>query len=418
VTGDRVPVLWIAGPSGVGKSTVSWQLFTELAGSGARVAFADADQLCICYPAPSGDPGRDRFRARNAGAVIANFRAAGARCVIVNGVVDPDLGVQTDLLGQAAVAACRLRADPEEVVRRLRGRERRGDGDPGDPVRWEDTVRKMRDDCERMDASGFADACVDTTGVSAAEVARLVRDSCRDWPGFGAAALEGPDAPPPGLASPAGVAAERADGQVLLLCGPTGVGKSTIGFQLYLRTLGAGLTAGYIDLDQIGFLAPASASDSANSDSANSDSANSDPANSDPGRHRLKAANLAAIWRTYHAAGARHLVLAGPVENQAALAAYLAALPAAAVTVCRLHAGPAELRRRIITRGAGGSWPQPGDPLRGQPPGFLARVAERAAADAQALDRAGLGAIRIDTGGHTAAEAADLIAAAARWPGR
>ncbi|HEV2253656.1 MAG TPA: ATP-binding protein [Streptosporangiaceae bacterium] len=53
-----VPVLWITGPAGVGKSTVSWQLFTELAGSGTRTAFADADQLCMCYPAAPDDPGR------------------------------------------------------------------------------------------------------------------------------------------------------------------------------------------------------------------------------------------------------------------------------------------------------------------------------------------------------------------------
>lgn len=57
VTGRRVPVLWITGPAGVGKSTVSWQLFTELTGSGTRAAFADADQLCMCYPAPPDDLG-------------------------------------------------------------------------------------------------------------------------------------------------------------------------------------------------------------------------------------------------------------------------------------------------------------------------------------------------------------------------
>jgi adenylylsulfate kinase-like enzyme len=44
---DRVPVLWIAGPGGVGKSTVSWQIFTELAAAGNPVAFADSDQFCI-----------------------------------------------------------------------------------------------------------------------------------------------------------------------------------------------------------------------------------------------------------------------------------------------------------------------------------------------------------------------------------
>ena len=109
--------------------------------------------------------------------------------------------------------------------------------------------------------------------------------------------------------------------------------------------------------------------------------------------------------------------MTGPVENQAALQAYLAALPAAAVTVFRLHAGPAELRRRITTRGEGGSWPQPGDPLRGQPASYLSQIAGRAATDAHALDRTRLDATRIGTDGRTADESADLVAAAARWPG-
>jgi hypothetical protein len=392
VIGGRVPVLWITGPAGVGKSAVSWQLFTELASSGTPTAFADADQLCMCYPAPPGDPGRDRIRARNAGVVIGNYRAAGARRVIVNGVVDPSLGVQRELTGQATVMVCRLRADPDEVARRLAGRDQRGDADPGT------LMRRVREECDRMDASGFADVCVDTTGVPAAQAARLVSDRCRGWAGFGEVAGEPPGAAPAVLARPAGGEAGAAGGQVLLLCGPAGVGKSAIGFQLYLRCLRAGLTAGYIDLDQIGFLTP--------------------PADGDPRNHRLKAVNLAALWRTYRAAGASHLVMTGPVENQAALQTYIAALPAGAVTACRLHAGPAELTRRIMTRGQGGSWPQPGDPLRGQPASYLSQVAAQAAADAEVLDRTHLDAIRIDTDGRTTGEAAGLTAAAAGWPAR
>jgi predicted ABC-type ATPase len=387
----RAPVLWITGPAGVGKSTISWQLFTELAGSGTRTAFADADQLCMCYPAPPDDPGRDLIRARNAGVVIRNCQAAGARRVIVNGAVDPVLGVRPDLLEQAAVTVCRLRADPDEVVRRRLGRQRASGGDAGD------LVRQVRDGCDRMDASDFADVCVDTTGVPAGEVARLVRDRCRGWPGFGAVCGQ-PGAAPMGPGGPAGSQAHGCGGQVLLLCGPAGVGKSTIGFQLYQRCLRAGLTAGYIDLDQVGFLTP--------------------HPDGDPRNHGLKARNLAGIWRTYHAAGARHLVMSGPVENQAVLRAYAAALPAAVITACRLHAGPAELRRRLMTRGEGGSWPQPGDPLRGQPECYLSRVAEQAAADARALDNTPLDALRIDTTGRTAGEAADLTADAAGWPGR
>jgi hypothetical protein len=79
--------------------------------------------------------------------------------------------------------------------------------------------------------------------------------------------------------------------------------------------------------------------------------------------------------------------------------------------------GRAELTSRIMCRGKGGSWSQPGDPLRGQPTAYLSQVAQQATADAQALDRAHLDAVRIDTDGRTAAEATDLIAAATRWPG-
>jgi adenylylsulfate kinase-like enzyme len=55
-------MLWICGPAGVGKSTVSWRLYTELASSGVRVAFADSDQLCICYPEPAGILGANTLK--------------------------------------------------------------------------------------------------------------------------------------------------------------------------------------------------------------------------------------------------------------------------------------------------------------------------------------------------------------------
>jgi predicted ABC-type ATPase len=368
---ERVPVLWITGPPGVGKSTVSWQIFTEIARAGVRVAFADADQLCICYPAPPGDPTRERIKARNVGALVPRYRAAGASCVIVNGCLDQ--GLYPELMPQAAVTVCRLRADRDELARRLVNRG------------------AAFDEADDTDASDYR--CVDTTGIAAAEVAALVRERCRDWPGFGSGGEDGDgdeDSDEDSGDEDPRDCSHEAGGKVLLICGPTGVGKSTVGFQLYLRLLRDGRTAGYVDLDQIGFVRPAF-----------------------PG-HRLRAGNLAAIWRTYRAVGATHLVATGPIDDEAALQAYLRALPAE-VTVGRLHAGPAELTRRIMSRGEGGSWPQPGDPLRGQPSEYLLQVAARAIAQAAALERSGLGAIQVDADGLTAAEAADLIAGA--WPG-
>ena len=139
----------------------------------------------------------------------------------------------------------------------------------------------------------------------------------------------------------------------MLICGPTRVGKSTIGLQLHLRTLRAGLTAGYVDLDQVGFVSPGRADD--------------------PHQHRLKARNLAAMWQTYRA---RHVVATGQVQDEASFRRYTDALPAATITLCRLHASPADLTWRIVSRGAGGSWPHPGDPLRGQPDGYLRQADE------------------------------------------
>jgi hypothetical protein len=130
----------------------------------------------------------------------------------------------------------------------------------------------------------------------------------------------------------------------------------------------------------------------------------------------VKARNLAAMWQTYRAAGAQRLIASGPVESEAAVKAYADALPRAAITLCRLHAGAGELTRRIMLRGQGGSWPQPGDPLAGQSTAYLLRVAATAAADAEALEHAVIGAPRVDSDGLTVEETADLIAARTRWP--
>jgi hypothetical protein len=377
---DRIPVLWLCGPPGVGKTATGWEIFCQLGRAGIEAGYTDIDQLGMCYPEPPADPGRHRLKARNLGAVLAAFQAAGARCAVVSGVVDSTHGVAPGLLPHAALTLCRLRAGRAELTRRLTGRDT--------DLSALGSVLREADD---LDASDVASVCVDTSGLPVTEVARLVRKGCGGWPPLHHGApgeLPRPQALPQPTALPGG--------RVLFLCGVTGVGKSAAGFEIYLRNLRAGRAAAYIDLDQLGFLHPAPADD--------------------PGNHRVKARNLAALWRNYRAAGAQCLVMTGCAGARTAIRAYADALPAAAVTVCRLHAGRAELTRRILLRGRGMSWHQPGDPLLGQPTAVLRQVAA-AAADADALERAAAGGLWICTDGRTVAELAGAVIATTGWPG-
>jgi len=186
-----------------------------------------------------------------------------------------------------------------------------------------------------------------------------------------------------------------AAGPVLWLCGPTGVGKSAVGFQMFMQQLGAGRAAAFVDLDQVGFCEPAPSDD--------------------PARHRVKASNLAALWRTYRTAGAQSLVMVGPAAAESDIKRYTEALPDATFTVGRLHAQPEELTRRIMLRGEGRGWAQPGDPLRGQPTARLLDVARIAIMDDTGLEGAGVGDLRVDTTRLSVREVADTIITAAGW---
>jgi adenylylsulfate kinase-like enzyme len=369
-------VLWLYGPAGVGKTTVGWEIFSRLTRDYVPAAFVDIDQLGMCYPEQPSDPGRHLLEARNLVAVVGNFAAAGARSVIVAGVVDPARGVPADAIPGAALVSCRLRADTAKLRRRFIRRS--GDAEAADDVLREAVA---------LDANNRTALCVDTSTMSAVAVADEVVRRCGGW-----SALISPRRPA-AAARMAGPSACTTDMPVLFLCGATGVGKSTVGFEIYMGDLRAGRTAAYVDLDQIGFCSPATTDVS----------------------HAVKAANLVAICANYEAAGAQRLIVVGPVESAQAAATYASALPAADITLCRLHAGHDELQLRIRQRGRGGSWPQPGDPLVGQSAGYLRWVTEQATQEAAELDCASIGDLRIDTDRQSVSEVADLVVSRAGW---
>jgi hypothetical protein len=378
-----LPTLWLYGPAAVGKTTAAWELFTALPGP---VGLVDIDQLGMCYgppthgnpaPEPAYDPGRHRLKARNLDAVAANFRAFGATCLVVPGVVDPARGPAR--LRNADVTAVRLRADPDTLRERIARRGRPTD-ELADIIDYADALDRL------------ADTGLETTGLDIPSVVSRIRAETGDWPGPSAPGRT-PVTGDQALRWPGGSSALcDQPGDVILLCGPTAVGKSSVGWQVYQRLLRAGERTAYIDLDQLGFRRPAAA-----------------------GNHRLKAANLAALWREYAAEGARHLVTVGPV-TPSAVALYRAALPAARLTVARLRARPATLRDRVRARGRGDSPAVglAGDLLAGASPAELDRTARRAARHAADLESAGVGDFALDTDHRPPTDlAAEILARAA-----
>src|SRR5262249_20332346 len=154
-----------------------------------------------------------------------------------------------------------------------------------------------------------------TGALSVGEVATAILAETGAWPP--AERAEPPNPPP--TDDPA----NGDGGEILWLTGATGAGKSTVGFRAYREVLAAGWAAAYVDAGQLGFFG------------------------SGPGDHALQARNLAALWRNFHAAGARAAVVTGRVLSGAVASLYARALPDARLSWRRLRVGEVELTRRI-----------------------------------------------------------------------
>jgi hypothetical protein len=191
MTSEPTPFLWLCGASGVGKSSVGWELLRQVTSAGIKSAYIDLDQISFARPAPEEDPENDQLKARNLAVMWPNYRDAGARCLIVSGIVtDPDVVPMTRaaVLG-TALTVCRLRAGDEQLRARI---FRRGYGGgpplPGDelPGRSDEWLAGAADDSIReageMDRAGLGDFVVDTDDLTISAVAAAVRARAGDWP--------------------------------------------------------------------------------------------------------------------------------------------------------------------------------------------------------------------------------------------
>lgn len=172
---------------------------------------------------------------------------------------------------------------------------------------------------------------------------------------------------------------------MLLISGPPGVGKSTVAWEIFDRLVDNGDSPALADLDLLGASWPVPADD--------------------PHNERMRAANLAAVWANYQAAGSRCLIVDGVIESRKHREAYEAAIPQAIAVLCRLEAGNEQLGSRIVRRGR-----ERGD--------GIAKLTHRAIELSALLERDDGAELTVDTNGRDVAQVADQILSETGWPTR
>src|SRR5665811_2177973 len=304
VMNSRLPVLWLCGAPATGKSTVAWQVFSDLADQGRCVGYLDIDQIGMLAPPSDADPRCHRFKVDSRAAMVSNYRTAGAQVLVVSGVIDPEHGHDFAEAGvDVDITFCHLTVDEPTLRERLAAR-----GWP--PEAADEAVIMM---------GGLADApfvttVIDTTGR---DPIGLSRDAAT----LVTAASSTPDTQE---------LLECSGGEVTIIIGPRAVGKSSVSWVMAMRRWISGEPTVYVDLDQVGFLRPA------------------------PSDASLQAANLGVIWRNALSRGAHRLIANGMVATNEDLAILRHAVRPAPVQALRLAANPDTLWERIRARSAGG----------------------------------------------------------------
>lgn len=165
-----VPVLLITGPVGVGKTSVGAEVSELLGRAAIPHAFVDMDHLRWCPPAPPADRFNVALGLRNLAAVWANYRAVGARRLVIADVLEAREALASfeAAVPGAAIQVVRLRASVGTLTGRVRQRE------TGENLDW--YLHRTAELAAQMERDRLEDLVIDTDGRGVVEVARAILD--------------------------------------------------------------------------------------------------------------------------------------------------------------------------------------------------------------------------------------------------
>ncbi|MCP2245898.1 hypothetical protein LX86_004644 [Lentzea aerocolonigenes] len=122
---DHTEALLIGGRSGVGKTTVGWEVSAQLQAAGVSHCLVEGDNLDQAFPAPPDDPSRTKMTEANLAALWGNYAGLGYRRLIYTNtvsVLEPDL-IARAMGGTPRITSVLLTAEDATARNRLTARE-------------------------------------------------------------------------------------------------------------------------------------------------------------------------------------------------------------------------------------------------------------------------------------------------------
>lgn len=316
-----LPVLWLCGAPGAGKSVVAWELFQER--TDEQIAYVDIDQLKMMAP----DAGETLdLAAASLTALVDAHRSIGTQALLVSGVIDPEQRtiLEAALRGRAEVTWILIDADDDTLGERIRQR-----GWPEDLV--EMVIAEARD---WRAVPGMPR--ISTSASTPSEAAKAADDLL---------------APRSSTAPSSRARAEGTDvSDLVVIYGPRAVGKSAISWGLFMDCVNQGEQTGYLDADQLGFIHA-----------------------SPEVRDRLIRVAVESIANTFREAGASRSIMNGNLSE-----ALVSAWGGAGAALVHLDAPIATLTERAEARHGGDAARLAGDDLEGASSDHRALVLEQA----------------------------------------
>jgi hypothetical protein len=161
---ESVPVLLFTGATASGKSTIAGEASRLLRDARVPHAFVDLARIGSSWPVPDDDPWNERLIHRNLACLWTNFRAAGARRLLLCRVLEARslLRHVVEAVPGADVTVIRVRAPLPVLQTRIRAR------DAADPSWYLGAAAYLVEALERAPVEDF---CIENVDRPAHEVA-------------------------------------------------------------------------------------------------------------------------------------------------------------------------------------------------------------------------------------------------------